>query len=175
MEKFQKLSIIVYMKTCCVCNESKDPSMFRNRNTCKICENKIRYQKKKEKRKNDSLYDEKLKKYDVIRKRRKEKNPIHGTIQSLRSHLRKIRNDRGYIKSGSLSKIIGIEWNEFKIYFESKFSPGMNWDNHGLWEYDHIIPVSSASSIDEIEKLFHYTNLQPLWKEDNRRKGNKIL
>jgi hypothetical protein len=89
--------------------------------------------------------------------------------------LRKIRNDRGYIKSGSLSKIIGIEWNEFKIYFESKFSPGMNWDNHGDWEYDHIIPVSSAKSVDEVEKLFHYSNLQPLWKEDNRRKGNKIL
>ena len=162
-------------KVCIVCNISKEVSDFRNRNTCKVCENKIRYQKKKEKRKNDSLYDEKLKKYDVQRKRRKELNPIHRTIQSLRSHLRKIRNDRGYIKNGNMSKIIGIEWNEFKIYFESKFQPGMNWDNHGEWEYDHIIPVSSASSIDEIERLFHYTNLQPLWKEDNRRKGNKIL
>ena len=66
-------------------------------------------------------------------------------------------------------------WSEFKEYIENKFIDGMNWDNHGLWEYDHIIPVSSAKSVDEVEKLFHYTNLQPLWKEDNRRKGNKIL
>ena len=150
--------------------------MYRDgRRTCKLCENKIRYQKKKELRRNDSTYDEKLKKYDVQRKRIKEKNPIHGTIQNLRSHIRKIRRGNGYNKNSNLSKIIGISWDEFRIYFESKFVDGMNWDNHGEWEYDHIIPVSSAKSINEVEKLFHYTNLQPLWKEDNRRKGNKIL
>ena len=170
------MTIFVYMKTCYTCNEHKDSSMYRDgRRTCKLCENKIRYQKKKELRRNDSTYDEKLKKYDVQRKRIKEKNPIHGTIQNLRSHIRKIRRGSGYNKNSNLSKIIGISWDEFKIYFESKFSDGMNWDNHGLWEYDHIIPVSSAKSVDEVEKLFHYSNLQPLWKEDNRRKGNKIL
>ena len=28
---------------------------------------------------------------------------------------------------------------------------------------------------DEFYNLCHYTNLQPLWGEDNIRKGNKIL
>ena len=168
------------MKTCYTCNEHKDPPMFRDgRRTCKLCENKIRYQKKKEKRKNDSSYDEKLKKYDVIRKRRKEKNPIHGTIQSLRSHLRKIRNDRGYIKSGSLSKIIGIEWNEFKIYFESKFSPGMNWDNHGhgvgKWALQHIIPKTYAETEDDIYRLNYYKNLMPMDFSDNGSLKDRIL
>lgn len=164
------------MKPCVKCGVIKDLSEFRNRNTCKVCENKLRYQRKKNKRKIDPLYDKMIREYDVKRKRKKEKeSPVHGTIQNLRSHIRKIRRGKGFTKKSNLSKVIGISWDEFKIYFESKFQDGMTWDNHGLWEYDHIIPVSSAKTIDEVEKLFHYSNLQPLWKEDNRLKSNKIL
>ena len=32
-----------------------------------------------------------------------------------------------------------------------------------------------ANTEEEIYKLCHYTNLQPLWAEDNLKKGDKIL
>lgn len=51
----------------------------------------------------------------------------------------------------------------------------MSWENHGEWHIDHIIPLSSAKNEEEIYKLNHYTNLQPLWKEENLSKGDKIL
>jgi hypothetical protein len=52
----------------------------------------------------------------------------------------------------------------------------MSWDRIGKEIHiDHIIPLSSAKSEDEIYKLCHYTNLQPLWAEDNLKKSNKIL
>ena len=51
----------------------------------------------------------------------------------------------------------------------------MSWDNYGDWHIDHIIPLSSAKTEEEIYKLAHYTNLQPLWAEDNIKKSNKIL
>jgi hypothetical protein len=52
----------------------------------------------------------------------------------------------------------------------------MNWDNYGLyngkencgWEYDHIIPVSSAKCEEDIYKLNHYSNIQPLCSHINR-------
>ena len=53
----------------------------------------------------------------------------------------------------------------------------MTFDNHGLhgWHIDHITPLSTATTEEEIIKLCHYTNLQPLWAEDNLAKSNKIL
>lgn len=65
---------------------------------------------------------------------------------------------------------------EFKSYLESKFETWMNWENRGLyngelnygWDIDHIIPLSSAKTEDDIIKLNHYSNLQPLCSYTNR-------
>jgi hypothetical protein len=51
----------------------------------------------------------------------------------------------------------------------------MSWDNYGEWHIDHIIPLASADTEEEVLKLYHYTNLQPLWAIDNIRKGSKII
>ena len=53
----------------------------------------------------------------------------------------------------------------------------MNWDNYGEWEVDHIKPCSSFNLLNEEERkeCFHYSNLQPLWKGDNREKHDKII
>jgi hypothetical protein len=54
----------------------------------------------------------------------------------------------------------------------------MTLENHGQgsgkWNIDHIIPISSARTEEEIYKLNHYTNFQPLWWEENMAKGKKI-
>jgi hypothetical protein len=72
--------------------------------------------------------------------------------------------------------IIGCSIINFKIYLESKFEDWMNWDNWGLyngelnygWDIDHIIPLSSGKSEEEIIKLSHFSNLQPLCSKVNR-------
>lgn len=71
---------------------------------------------------------------------------------------------------------IGLNSLELFNYLESKFKPGMTWDNYGVrgWHVDHIIPLASANSLEEIIPLLHYTNLQPLWATENIRKGAKM-
>jgi hypothetical protein len=74
--------------------------------------------------------------------------------------------------------LFGCDILKFKLHIESLFQDGMAWDNHGNkgWHIDHLIPVKMFDvTIDsERKKCFHYSNLQPLWAEDNRKKGVKI-
>lgn len=44
----------------------------------------------------------------------------------------------------------------------------------GKVDIDHIIPLASAKTKDEIIKLCHYTNLQLLKHSDNLLKGDKL-
>ena len=163
-------------KTCTKCNTSKPSSDYREgRGSCKSCENKIRYQQKKERRSIDSEYDKKLKAYDVKRKRRNEKNnPMAGFIQKMRQAVRKSFRRKGFRKNSKTYIILGEEWAVVKLYMENLFKEGMTWENYGEWEIDHIIPISSGKTEEDVMKLCHYKNLQPLWKEDNRKKGNKL-
>jgi len=72
--------------------------------------------------------------------------------------------------------MLGCSIDFLKQYISNKFDKNMSWDNYGLygWHIDHIIPLSSAKNKEELEKLCHYSNLQPLWAKDNLQKSNKI-
>ncbi len=90
------------------------------------------------------------------------------------------------LKSKSLQKsektfnLIGCSPDFLRKYLESKFQDGMTWENwgrgKGKWQIDHIMPLSKVdlSDKDELHKVCHYTNLQPLWQKDNIRKSNKL-
>jgi hypothetical protein len=159
-------------KVCNTCNTSKPLTDFRNRNQCKSCENKLRYKRNKERKLIDSEYNKMCKEYDVKRKRKKEKeNELTGFIQKIRQSVRKSFKRSGYTKKSKTYNILGNDWSTVKKYFELLFQPGMSWNNYGEWEIDHIIPLSKAENEYDVIKLCHYTNLQPLWKLDNRLKG----
>lgn len=81
----------------------------------------------------------------------------------------------GGTKNINSVKYLGCSIEDFKKYIESKFQDGMTWENYGLkgWHIDHIRPVSSFDFTDEqqIYECMHYTNLQPLWAEQNWSKN----
>jgi hypothetical protein len=95
------------------------------------------------------------------------------TIKIIRTLITKSFRNNGYTKKSKSFEILGCDFNFFKIYIEKQFTEGMNWGNQGEWHLDHKIPISWATTEEEIYKLNHYTNFQPLWELDNKIKNNK--
>ena len=81
----------------------------------------------------------------------------------------------GNNKSLSTMFLIGCEIDYLMYYIQEKFTKGMSWDNYGLWQIDHIKPCVLFDLSKELEQkaCFCYTNLQPLWAEDNKIKSDK--
>jgi transposase-like protein len=106
--------------------------------------------------------------------KRKQTDPLYKMRCNIRSLIANSMKNKGYTKSSRTYQILGCDFETFKKHIERQFTKGMNWNNHGKWHYDHIIPISSAQTEEEVIKLNHYTNFQPLWAEDNIRKSNNI-
>jgi hypothetical protein len=135
----------------------------RNRERCREYCKKWRSKNKKRKRE----YESQLKKLSTL----------YGITQSIRALVLTKFREGGYTKKSKVYEIIGCSYDDFKKHIESQFQEGMSWQNHNRygWHLDHIIPCASAKTEEELIKLNHYTNYQPLWAKDNMTKGSKIL
>lgn len=181
-----------WLKICSVCKVEKPYSEFHKQNTakdghyfcCKECRKTYSqrdYQKRKEhiKKKVLKYYSENKNNLKIKRRKyqkdRIKTDPEFRITRNLRNRLYYVLENKMWKKNCSFDKYIGLDnYNDLVLYLESKFQEGMSWDNYGEWEIDHIIPLSSAKSKEELYKLSHYTNLQPLWKKENRIKRDKI-
>lgn len=107
---------------------------------------------------------------------KKKSNELYRLKLNVRSRIRQFMKQRGYKKDSKTFEIIGCTPEELKIHLEKQFTDGMSWENYGYygWHIDHRIPLDSGKSEEEIYKLCHYTNLQPLWWGDNLFKGKKM-
>jgi hypothetical protein len=110
----------------------------------------------------------------IRNKERRKSDPVFLVIGRLRCRIRSAINGKGWQKNKSTGEMIGCSKEEFARHIESKFEPGMTWENRAKWHIDHIVPLSSASSVCELERLNHFANLRPMWAEENLRKGSKI-
>jgi len=163
-------------------NISINQKKYHQKNKEKISNmRKNYYQKNKEhileyqkswRKENKKITYEKNKDYQ---KNRKHKDPLYKMKCNMRSLISISMKQKGFKKTAKAHMILGCSYEEFKIWIENRFMEGMTWENYGMWEYDHIIPISSATSEEDVIRLNHYTNFQPLWEPDNKKKYNKIL
>jgi hypothetical protein len=106
---------------------------------------------------------------------RRANDPLYDFKKTIKSTISRAITSRGYAKNSQPYLILGAEYKFVKGYIQRQFKDGMNWNNYGKWEIDHIRPMASAKNEEQTIELNHYTNLQPLWKNENREKNNKII
>lgn len=109
-----------------------------------------------------------------LTKQRRETDPFYRMTECVRNGVGRAFSSKGWGKQGKSRELLGSDFETIKKHIERQFKKGMSWERRGDIHIDHIIPLSSAKTIEELKMLCHYTNLQPLWKMDNLRKTNKI-
>jgi hypothetical protein len=88
----------------------------------------------------------------------------------------------GFKKNCKTSIILGCDWETLQAHIESQFYDGMTWESFqeknytgtSMVEIDHIIPISSAKTEEDVIRLAHFSNLQPMWWWENREKRDKM-
>jgi hypothetical protein len=119
--------------------------------------------------------DKRRKQQREYNRKKREHDPLFLIKCRLRVRMNKIFRVKKLPKTGNIAQILGCSWEELRLHIENQFLENMNWENRHQWHIDHIIPLASAKSLEEVEKLCHYTNLQPLWAFDNMSKGAKLV
>ena len=109
-----------------------------------------------------------------LARERKKVDPLFKMKVNLRTRTWSAFKNKGYNKNTKTQEMLGVNWEVCKAHIERQFAKGMNWSNYGEWHIDHVIPIASANTEEELKKLCHYSNLQPLWAVDNIIKSNVI-
>jgi len=137
---------------------------------------KIRESNKKYRLKNKEKY---LKRCAELSKIRKEVDPVYNLKIKIRSSISDSfrRGTKKFKKLSKTEDILGCTFEFFKDYILKKCPENISLKDFNQFGYhlDHIIPISEAKTEEDIIKLNHYTNFQPLWWLDNLQKSNKII
>jgi len=192
------------MRKCKHCGQQKDDQFFKTKFKCLQCCKEYEREKHKRRYiprsqitdpiKLTKIKEQNIKARDKAKKNKETKEGLEkfreyqrnywnerrrkdSTLRLIHNHRTRVRQAlTGIYKSESSLVLLGCKTEELKKHIESLFQDGMSWLNYGEWEVDHIRPCSSFDLSDpkQQEECFHYTNLQPLWKHDNRLKSDKI-
>lgn len=106
-------------------------------------------------------------------------------LRNTKPYIRMVNNLRrrvlsalaGLNKSSATLELLGCSRSELRAHLESKFQPGMTWENYGpVWHVDHKRPCASFDLTDPAQQraCFHWTNLQPLYATENMKKGARV-
>ena len=109
---------------------------------------------------------------------RENTDPVFKAERRMKALLRVTMVKWGGRKAARSEALLGCTVEQARKHLESQFLPGMTWENHGVhgWHIDHIRPCASFEDLSDLEQqkqCCHWTNLQPLWAEDNRAKSDK--
>lgn len=116
------------------------------------------------------------KRANEYRRLKKLNDPLYKLKNSIRRNFNNGFKRNKFSKNSKTENLLGCSFEEFKMHLESKFESWMTWDNYGKyngkinfgWDIDHIIPLCDAKTENDVIRLNHYSNLQPLCSYKNR-------
>ena len=103
-------------------------------------------------------------------------NPKTRMAANIRRRLRDVLKGHGYNSAGTRKlSVVGCSMSELRSHIERQFKRGMTWANYGkAWHIDHIEPIAELVKRGHAYRANHFTNLRPLWAEDNLAKSDAV-
>lgn len=115
--------------------------------------------------------EENRQKINGSRLERLHSDPLFRLKEQYRNRVHLALKAKKHSKNSKTAEMLGCDLYFFKDYMLSTWEKryGKAWNGES-YHIDHIVPLMSAHTENEVKKLFHYTNLQLLTPEDNVKK-----
>ena len=173
MKKYSPKPLVV-VKKCLVCGLDKEIRLVaRFCPECKKVTQAINRIKRLEYTRKYRLTPEYRKKRNAQVRAKLASNPKLLLVKRIRNRIYLFIKLSGKVKLQTTEQILGCDYDHLKVHIEGLFKSGMTWQNMGEWHIDHKRPLASAKNEADVLKLNHFTNLQPMWKLDNLKKGTR--
>ena len=118
--------------------------------------------------------ENKTKRNEKDKKRRKE-DEAYRIMNNLRTRIYNVLKQK---KTDRSDKLIGCNKTQLQQWISSQFYDNLSWDNYAeVWQIDHVIPIAFFDLTDKKQQLlaFNWSNLRPLYSEENGNKKDKIV
>lgn len=181
---------------CKACSAAKGKARYKS-NTDSVLKNRKEYYEKNKDailRRNASYFERNKDEINKTRKQYVEKNREKITAKKRETKRSRYQTDpvyrlkrnvcravhasitrNGYTKRSKTYEILGCTMDEFRLHIERQFTKGMTWEKVGSEIHiDHIVPLASAKTEEDVLALNHHTNLRPCWADENIRKRDSI-
>lgn len=150
----------------------QNPQSFKERKNRYVASNQEKVKKSQHRYKTENR--QKCTDYERIKR---QSDPVYRFRTSVRCLIWGYAKKKGYKGNKKTWELVGCDFDTFLAYVQSQFEDGMTLENYGhgrgCWNIDHIVPISTAQTDDDVERLNHYSNLRPMWSTDNYRKSKK--
>lgn len=156
---------------------------YREKTKAKASEYNKKYQEKNRERllKYEKEYREKNK--EKISQKRREYESERRKKDELYVFKKQVRNliywsfrRKKVIKECKSTDILGCDFDELRKHLLKTFFENYGYEYDGLEDVhiDHIVPLATAETKNDVKRLCHYTNLQLLKASDNLKKWAKM-
>lgn len=150
----------------------ENPQAFKERKERYIQSHQEQY-----KESNKRYKSENRQKCTDYERNKRQSDPVYRFRTSVRCLIWGYAKKKGYKGSKRVWEMVGCDFDTFLAYIQSQLEEGMTLENYGhgegCWNIDHITPIVTAKTDEDVERLNHYSNLRPMWATDNYKRPRK--